>query len=728
MSKIVKKWLGQPYPLGATWDGVGVNFALFSEFAEFADLCLFDSSGKQTECINMSEYNDQVFHIYLPDIRPGQLYGFRVAGPYEPSRGLRFNYNKLLIDPYAKAIAGDIKWDDAVFGYRFGDPSADLTFDNRDSAPFVPKSVVADTSFPWGSDTSPRHPLNKTIIYETHVKGLTYLNNEIPEEYRGTYAGIGSERMIEYFLSLNITAIELMPVHHFIHDRFLAEKELRNYWGYNTVGFFAPYSGYCSSGISGQQVNEFKTMVKSLHAEGIEIILDVVYNHTAEGNHLGPTLSFRGIDNCNYYNLVKSDMRYYMDYTGTGNTPNMRHPRYLQLIMDSLRYWVTEMHVDGFRFDLAATLAREFYDVDRLSAFFDIIHQDPVISQVKLIAEPWDVGPGGYQVGNFPIRWAEWNGRYRDTVRSFWKGDMGLAGDMAFRLTGSSDLYEDHGRKPTASINFVTAHDGFSLNDLVSYNVKHNEANKEGDRDGSNDNLSWNCGHEGPTDNQEIVELREKQKRNLLATLVISQGVPMILGGDETGRTKMGNNNTYCQDNEMSWIKWDLNSKSEDFLAFTRYLTTIWKDHPMLHRNNFLHGKSITKKGRRDVTWLRPDGGEMEVSNWNDVNTRSFGMLLSGDANDERDSHGNKIKDDTILVLLNAFWEDMIFNLPSEFTNGPWVLALDTRYKRGKPPNQAYTDPSFSVASRSFAMLISPRPEKWDLLKSVCSVIAKAKY
>jgi isoamylase len=721
---MMKVWPGNSYPLGATWDGAGVNFAIFSEHASAVDLCLFDSSDQEIIRIPMVDNTDQVFHLYLPDARPGQLYGFRVHGPYDPKNGMRFNSNKLILDPYAKSIAGDVSWNDAVFGYKKNDPSLDLSFDERDSARYVPKSIVINTCFVWGDDKPPRIPLSKSLIYEAHVKGLTFKNSQVPAEYRGTYAGLGSEAMIEYFLKLNITAVELMPVHHFVHDEFLMSKGLRNYWGYNTIGFFAPYSGYSSSGIHGQQVEEFKTMVKRLHREGIEVILDVVYNHTAEGNHLGPTLCFRGIDNLNYYKLVKDNRRYYMDYTGTGNTPNVSNPRFLQLLMDSLRYWVLEMHVDGFRFDLAAALARELYDVEKLAAFFEIIHQDPVISQVKLIAEPWDIGPGGYQVGNFPILWAEWNGRYRDTVRKFWRGDMGQVGDLAFRLTGSSDLYERGGRKPYASVNFVTAHDGFSLNDLTAYNEKHNEYNREDSKDGTNDNLSWNCGAEGPTRDNNVNALRNKQRRNLMATLILSQGVPMVLHGDEMLQSKSGNNNSYCQDNETSWVNWNLDKSKEDFLAFTRYLTLVWKEHPMLQRSNFLHGRNIFVTGKKDVSWFLPDGTEFQERHWKDPNTRNLGILLAGEANDEKDDRGNRIKDDTLMILLNAFWEPIRFNFPKDFSSGPWTVILDTRFDKGKPVEQsAYMGNSYDVDGRSLVVLLSPQQEKWEWLRSACKLI-----
>ncbi len=724
----MKIWPGHSYPLGATWDGAGVNFALFSEYATSVELCLFDLAGNETVKIKMEDNSDQVFHLYLPDSRPGQLYGYRVHGPYDPANGMRFNPNKLLIDPYAKAITGDVIWNDALFGYKKGDPAADLSFDERDSAPYVPKSVVINTCFAWGNDTLPKTPLNKTLIYEAHVKGLTILNPHIPPEYKGTYAAIGSEEMIEYFQKLNITAIELMPVHHFIHDEFLARKGLRNYWGYNTIGFFTPHSGYSSAGVMGQQVEEFKTMVKTLHRESIEVILDVVYNHTAEGNQFGPTLSFRGVDNINYYKLVKDKRRYYMDYTGTGNTPNVSNPRFLQLLMDSLRYWVLEMHVDGFRFDLAAALAREFYDVDRLAAFFDLIHQDPVISQVKLIAEPWDVGPGGYQVGNFPILWAEWNGKYRDTVRRFWRGDPGQVGDLAYRLTGSSDLYERGGRKPYSSINFITAHDGFTLHDLTAYNEKHNLSNGEDNKDGMDNNLSWNCGIEGPTLDKSINDLRDKQKRNLMATLILSQGVPMILHGDELLFSKKGNNNTYCQDNETSWINWSFDKRAEDFLEFTRKLTAIWKEHPMLQRSNFFHGKKILEPGVKDISWYISSGEEMLVQHWNNPDVRCFGMLLLGNANDEKDDHGNRIKDDTLFIIMNAFWEPVDFQLPKLFSEGPWTVILDTRYERGKPSDHAYMGNFYKIADRSLAVLLLPQAEKWEWLCSICKIVHPEQY
>ena len=719
----MKIWPGHPYPLGATWDGAGVNFALFSENAERVELCFFDFSGKESVRVSLTEKTDQVYHGYFPDARPGQLYGYRVYGPYRPEVGLRFNPNKLLLDPYAKAISRDLVWNDALYGYTVGDKAADLSFDKRDSAEFMPKSVVVDSAFSWGGDARPQIPWNSSVIYEAHVKGLTINNPQVPPEYRGSYAAIGSEEMIEYLLSLGITAIELMPVQHFVHERFLIEKGLKNFWGYNTIGFFAAHAAYSSSGMIGQQVNDFKTMVKTLHREGIEVILDVVYNHTAEGNQFGPTLSFRGIDNTSYYKLLKDNPRGYADYTGCGNTPLMANPRVLQLIMDSLRYWITEMHVDGFRFDLASALAREFYDVDRLASFFDIIHQDPLISQVKLIAEPWDLGPGGYQVGNFPVHWAEWNGKFRDSVKRFWRGDPSMAGSMGFRLTGSSDLYERGGRKPYASINYVTSHDGFSLHDLVSYDAKHNEANKENNADGTNDNISWNCGVDGPTDRPEILLLREKLKRNYLSTLILSQGVPMLLHGDEIGHTKRGNNNSYCQDNEISWINWDLSASGSDMLEFLRYLVKTWKEHPMLQRRNFFHGQNIMMPGPKDVTWLLPDGTEMADKHWKDPNMRSFGFLLQGDANEETDAHGKKLKDDTLFILLNSYWERVRFALPQAYINHLWAAILDTRYARGRPPQEAQVGKYYDVEGRSLALLMSPRPEKWELLRSTCAII-----
>jgi glycogen operon protein len=672
---------GGPYPLGATWDGAGVNFALFSDHATGVELCLFDGGDptKAMERIPMVERTNQVWHVYLPEGRPGLHYGYRVDGPYDPGAGHRFNSNKLLLDPYAKAIAGGIDWSDAIFGYRIGDPGADLTRDDRDSAPFVPKSVVVDSAFTWGEDRPLRTPWHLTVVYELHVKGFTARHPAVPKELRGTYAGLAAPASVDYLRRLGVTAVELMPVHQFVRDHHLGERGLTNYWGYNTIGFFAPDSRYASDGVRGEQVREFKQMVKALHQAGIEVILDVVYNHTAEGNHLGPTLCFRGIDNAAYYRLVGNDPRYYMDYTGCGNTLDMTHPRSIQLLMDSLRYWVTEMHVDGFRFDLASALARELHAVDRLSSFFDAIQQDPLINQVKLIAEPWDLGEGGYQVGNFPAGWAEWNGRYRDTIRRYWKGDGGQVADLGYRLTGSSDLYESDGRRPSASINFVTAHDGFTLLDLVSFNDKHNEANGEDNRDGATENLSWNCGAEGSTDDPAVLGLRERQIRNFLVTLLLSQGVPMLLGGDELGRTQQGNNNAYCQDNELSWVNWALSRTAKAQLEFTRKLIRLRLGHPVFHRRRFFQGRRIEGSEVKDVSWFRPDGKEMAAEEWTNGFTRSLGLRLAGDAIEEVDESGRPIRDDTFLLLFNAHHEPVDFVLPAHRPRVRWDLVLDTR-------------------------------------------------
>lgn len=602
---------GNPYPLGATWDGAGVNFSLFSENATAVDLCLFDGpdGSGEMERIRLAEQTDHVWHVYLPEARPGQRYGYRVHGPNDPGGGHRFNPAKLLLDPYAKAIDGTLRWSDALFGYTIGHSDADLSRDERDSATDMPKSVVIEPAFSWGDDRQLRTPWNETVIYEAHVKGFTVRHPDVPEALRGTYAGLACPAVIDYLRWLGITAIELLPIHQFVADRHLVERVLTNYWGYNSIGFFAPDVRYASGGRLGQQVSEFKTMVKALHQAGIEVILDVVYNHTGEGNHLGPTLCFRGIDNASYYRLAGDNRRYYTDYTGCGNSLNMMHPRAIQLIMDSLRYWVLEMHVDGFRFDLASTLARELHDVDRLGAFFDVIHQDPVLSQVKLIAEPLDLGKGGYQTGNFPVLWAEWNDQYRDTIRRFWKGDAGQAGPLGFRLTGSSDIYGRGGRRPFASISFVTAHDGFTLRDLVSYNEKHNEANGEQGRDGIDNNLSWNCGVEGETEDPDVLQLRVRQQRNLLATLLLSQGVPMLCGGDEVGRTQHGNSNAYCQDNQVGWFDWGLDRWGRDLLAFTRALIALRRRHPVLRRRQFFYGRCIRGSEAQDLIWFRPDGG-----------------------------------------------------------------------------------------------------------------------
>jgi glycogen operon protein len=673
-------WRGRPYPLGATWDGAGVNFALFSENATGVELCLFDHTDQKNESrrVQLVERTDQVWHGYLPEIRPGQLYGYRVAGAYDPNAGHRFNPAKLLIDPYAKALSGTVKWSDRMFGYTIGHPDADLAPDGRDNAADIPKAVVIEQAFTWGEDRLLKTPWEKTVIYEVHVKGFTMRHPDVPESLRGTYSGLATPAAIEYLKALGVTAVELLPVHHFVTDKPLSDRRLSNYWGYNTIGFFAPDVRYAVSSDRGRHVNEFKTMVKTLHSAGIEVILDVVYNHTAEGNHLGPTLSFRGIDNAVYYRLVQEDQRHYMDYTGCGNTLNVRHPRTLQLIMDSLRYWVCEMHIDGFRFDLASALARELHDVDRLSAFFDTIHQDPVLQQVKLIAEPWDLGEGGYQVGNFPAGWAEWNGKYRDTLRRYWKGDGGQASDLAYRLTGSSDLYETSGRRPYASINFVTAHDGFTLNDLVSYNQKHNEANGENNRDGSDDNASWNCGVEGPTDDPAITALRERQKRNMMATLLLSQGVPMICGGDEIGRTQRGNNNAYCQDNELSWYDWKLDRSAQSLLLFTQRLIGLRSQHPVFHRRLFFQGRRIRGAEVKDLSWIRPDGKEMTDEDWSKGYVRCLGLRLAGDAIPETDAKGRPLEDDTFLVLLNAHHEPLKFTLPAHRRGIRWELVLDT--------------------------------------------------
>jgi glycogen operon protein len=683
----VKIWLGYPYPLGATWLGNGVNFAIFSENATSVDLCLFDNIDSPQENIRipMTEQTDQVWHVFLPDVRPGQLYGFRVYGPYDPERGMRFNSSKLLIDPYAKAIAGQVNWADEMFGYVVGGPQEDLARDFRDDAWGMPKAAVIDHAFDWGNDKRPGIPLHSSIIYEVHVKGFTRLCPDVPPELRGTYAGMGSAAAIKYLKELGVTAVELLPVHHHIDDKILIDRGLVNYWGYNTIGFFSPEAKYSSSGMMGEQVSEFKGMVRNLHAAGIEVILDVVYNHTAEGNHLGPTLSFRGVDNSAYYRLSPENPRHYMDFTGTGNTFNLLHPRTLQLVMDSLRYWVNDMHVDGFRFDLASTLARDDKGVNKLHAFFEIIHQDPVLSQVKLIAEPWDVGEGGYQVGNFPVLWAEWNGKYRDEVRRFWKGDEGRIGEIAYRLTGSPDLYQHSGRRPYASINFITAHDGFTLNDLVSYNDKHNEANGENNQDGDNNNNSWNCGAEGPTDDPEVNELRARQRRNLLVTLFLSQGVPMLLAGDEFARTQNGNNNTYCQDNELNWLAWERSDEQKNLLEFARKLIALRRDHPVFRRPKFFQGRRIRGSEIRDVMWFNPGGNEMSDEEWGSPFVRCIGMLLSGDTIDVLNFEGEPIRDETFLLLINAHHEPISFVLPGE-EHLEWRLILDTAEDHGFLP------------------------------------------
>ncbi len=708
----LRVWPGRPYPLGATWDGVGVNFALFSEHATKVEVALFDSVDATVEAdrIELPENTDHVWHGYFPDLEPGQLYGYRVHGPYAPTEGHRFNPQKIILDPYAKAIGRDVSWDDALFGYKIGDAAADLTPDPRDNAAFAPLGSVIETAFTWGDDRPLRTPWHKTLIYEIHVKGFTANNSAVPEHQRGTYAGLASEGAISHLQGLGVTAVELLPVHYHLNDRHLLEKGLTNYWGYNTLNFFAPHLGYASKQSPRKSLQEFKMMVRALHASGIEVILDVVYNHTAEGNQLGPTLSWRGVDNAAYYRLEK-DHRHYTDFSGCGNGLNMRHPRVLQLIMDSLRYWVTEMHVDGFRFDLASTLARELHAVDKLGAFFDIVHQDPILSQVKLIAEPWDVGPGGYQVGNFPVLWTEWNGKFRDTVRKFWKGEGGLVSEFATRLAGSSDLYQHDGRKPYASINFITCHDGFSLEDLVSYNQKHNEANGEGNRDGSDSNDSWNCGAEGPTDDPNIIALRERQKRNLMATLLFSEGVSMLYGGDELSHSKKGNNNTYCQDNELTWLNWDLDERRRRFLDFTRRCTQIWREQPVFQRRKFFLGRAIRGSNIKDISWFGPDGKEMSDTDWNAGFVRSLGVRYAGDIINEVDERGMPITGDTLLMILNAHWEEIQFTLPQTREEHIWEAMIDTN-DVDAPLRVLRGGEKYPLLGRSLALLRAIRPEE----------------
>ena len=668
-------WPGLPYPLGASWDGTGTNFAVFSENAHGVELCLFDDAGSETR-LALQEVDAFVWHGFVPGVGPGQRYGFRVHGPAEPAFGHRFNSSKLLIDPYARAIEGDVDWGPEVFGYDFGSSAEDLSISEADDAARIPKGVVVDTSFYWEDDAPLRTPWHETVIYEAHVKGLTMNNPSIPPELRGTYAGLAHPSTIEHLQLLDVTAIELMPVHHFLHPQHLLDRGLRNYWGYDSIGFFAPYSGYSSAGARGDQVGEFKNMVKELHKAGIEVILDVVYNHTGEGNHLGPTLSFKGIDNEAYYRLVPDEPRFYFDFTGTGNTLNVRHPQVLKLIMDSLRYWATEMHVDGFRFDLASALARELFDVDRLSAFFDIIHQDPVLSTMKLIAEPWDVGEGGYQVGNFPPLWSEWNGKFRDTVRDYWRGESATLPEFAFRLTGSSDLYAEDGRRPKASINFITAHDGFTLHDLVTYNEKHNEANGEDNNDGEGHNRSWNCGVEGETDDPAINELRERQKRNFLTTLALSQGVPMFLGGDEMGRTQDGNNNAYCQDNDISWFDWSLRDENIALLGFARRLMQFRRTHPVFRRRRWFRGRDIL--GVSDIGWFTPQGTEMAQQEWEAGFARSIAVFLNGEALPDPAPDGSPLTDDSFVLLFNAHSEPVEFTMPDPQWGEAWTTMFDT--------------------------------------------------
>jgi isoamylase len=683
----VQIWPGSPYPLGAGFDGGGTNFSIFSEVADRVELCLLDDSGRETR-VDLPERHGLIWHGYLPRVGPGQRYGYRVHGPHDPASGSRCNPAKLLLDPYAKATDGHYDQDESLFSYRFDDPEA---FNDTDSAPHAMTSVVINPYFDWGTDHPPRTPYNESVIYEAHVKGMTMRHPDIPEDVRGTYAGLAHPAMIRHFRQLGVTAVELLPVHQFVHDSTLAAKGLSNYWGYNTIGFFAPHNDYACFGTLGEQVLEFKTMVRTLHRAGIEVILDVVYNHTAEGNHLGPTLSFRGIDNAAYYRLVEGDAQHYFDTTGTGNSLNVRHHESLRLIMDSLRYWVTEMHVDGFRFDLASSLARQFHDVDRLSAFFELVNQDPVVSQVKLIAEPWDVGEGGYQVGGFPPLWTEWNGRYRDTVRDFWRGEPASLAEFASRFTGSSDLYESDNRRPIASINFVIAHDGFTLTDLVSYNGKHNEANGEGGADGENNNSSWNCGVEGPTDDADVRELRQRQKRNFLTTLLLSQGVPMIAHGDELGRTQQGNNNVYCQDNELSWVDWASAVEDEDnssLLEFTTRLTALRKAHPIFRRQRFFQGRPIKGSSIDDIAWLRPDGEQMTDEDWDTGHARSVAVFLNGRGIPDRDELGGRITDDSFLLLINAHHEEITYTLPDKAYGQQWHTAVDTA-----DPTLAHADP-----------------------------------
>jgi isoamylase len=701
---ITAVWPGKPFPHGATWDGEGVNFALFSEHAERVELCIFDPAGRrELQRVPLRERTHDVWHGYLPEARPGMLYGWRVHGPYRPADGHRFNPHKLLVDPYARNLVGSVRWSDALYGYVVGHKREDLSFDRRDSAPGMPKCQVVDNAFTWGDDRPPAIEWNDMVIYEMHVRGFTMRHPGVPPALRGTYAGLASAPAIEHLKRLGVTTVELMPVHAFVDDRRLVEMGLRNYWGYNTLGYFAPEARYAATS---NPVAEFKAMVKVLHSAGIEVILDVVYNHTAEGDHLGPTLAFRGIDNASYYRLLESDRRRYIDYTGCGNTLNLRHPRVLQLIMDSLRYWVIEMHVDGFRFDLASALARELHEVDRLGAFFDVILQDPVLNRVKLIAEPWDLGEGGYQVGNFPPGWAEWNDRYRDTMRAFWKGDGGLIGEFARRLTGSSDLYGRSGRRPYASINFITAHDGFTLRDLVSYNDKHNEANGEDNRDGHNHNLSWNCGVEGPTDDPQINRLRAQQSRNFIATLLLSQGVPMITAGDEIGRTQNGNNNAYCQDNETSWIDWSLDGDRERLLAFTRRMIALRRAHPTFRRRDFFQGRPIYGGDIKDIVWLRPDGNEMTQHEWESEHARALAVYLAGAGLAEVDSRGRPLADDDFVLLFNASAEPVEFRIPERLGAGRWLVVLDTAHADGLCEDGAVeAGGAYALAARAVAVL-----------------------
>ncbi|TCE37252.1 Glycogen operon protein glgX [Bifidobacterium longum subsp. longum] len=703
---------GSMYPLGASYDGAGVNFALYSQVAQKVELCLFDEHDVETR-IEMTERNSYVWHNYIPGLHPGQRYGYRVYGPYDPVHGLRCNPNKLLLDPYAKAIEGNIDGDESLFSYWFKSPDDNSAMNDLDSAAHTMKSAVINPYFDWGNDQHPYISYHDSVIYEAHVRGMTNLNMDVPPDIRGTYAGLAYPSVIEYLKKLGITAIELMPIHQFVNDSFLQEKGLSNYWGYNTIGFFAPHNAYSSSGERGEQVNEFKSMVKAYHHAGMEVILDVVYNHTAEGNHMGPTLSFKGIDNASYYRLVEGDQQHYFDTTGTGNSLLMRSPHALQLITDSLRYWVTEMHVDGFRFDLAATLARQFQEVDKLSAFFDIVEQDPIISRVKLIAEPWDLGSGGYQVGGFPSSWSEWNGRYRDTVRDFWRSQPSTLPEFASRLMGSSDLYQVNGRRPVASVNFITAHDGFTMNDLVSYNEKHNEANGEGNRDGESNNRSWNCGVEGPTNIPDVNDLRQRQMRNMFATLLFSQGIPMICGGDEVARTQQGNNNAYCQDNEISWTNWHLDKGRKELLAFVSKLIHLRLDHPVLHRRRFFTGREPGDDSNMipQVEWFDHTGSIMDMDDWQNTHAFSMMIYLNGSDIPEVDWYGNRMVDNDFILIFNAHYEPIMFTLPDERYGRKWQLVVDTHNPDG--PELSY-EAGFMITaqSRSFLMLMSDKKPK----------------
>ncbi|OZG63866.1 glycogen debranching protein [Bifidobacterium hapali] len=710
---------GLMYPLGASYDGAGVNFALFSQVADRVELCLFDDDDNETR-IEMTEQNSYVWHNYIPGLQPGQRYGYRVYGPYDPNQGLRCNPNKLLLDPYAKAIEGNIDGDESLFSYWFNSPDDISRRNDLDSAAHTMKSIVVNPYFDWSNDRHPHIPYHDSVIYETHVRGLTNLNKDVPPDIRGTYAGLAYPTVIEYLKKLGVTTIELMPIHQFVNDSFLQEKGLSNYWGYNTIGFFAPHNAYSSSGERGQQVNEFKSMVKAYHRAGMEVILDVVYNHTAEGNHMGPTLSFKGIDNRSYYRLVDNDQRHYFDTTGTGNSLLMRSPHALRLITDSLRYWVSEMHVDGFRFDLAATLARQFQEVDKLSAFFDIVEQDPIISRVKLIAEPWDLGSGGYQVGGFPSSWSEWNGRFRDCVRDFWRSQPSTLPEFASRLMGSSDLYQMNGRRPVASVNFITAHDGFTMNDLVSYNEKHNDANGEGNRDGESNNRSWNCGVEGPTTIPDVLELRERQMRNMFATLLVSQGIPMICGGDEVARTQQGNNNAYCQDNEISWTNWDLTPAQKELFGFVSKMIHLRLEHPVLHRRRFFTGREQGDAPDKlpQVEWFDHTGSIMDMEDWQNTHAFSVMIFLNGSNIPEMDYYGNQLVDNDFILIFNAHYEPIMFTLPDEKYGRKWQLIVDTHNPNG--PELSY-EAGFVITaqSRSFLLLKSAKdPRKQQSLFS----------